>query len=256
MGGKTRKYVLTGLMTALVFILTYTFKVPVPYTSGYIHFGDSMIYVSVLVLGPIFGAFASGVGSMMADIIGGFPHFALPTFVIKSLMALIMGLILSAKTRKSSIASVITALLIGVGFLAGTSLFLNQQITTMGSGRIIETVAGADADAETLSSLGKTLGNLPLYLLLGVALLIVIFAFVGYFIARREASRLSTIKSIVGMIAAGMCMVMGYFLVECFMYSPIAATFSIPMNLIQFIGGVTAAILLAPALRKARLVID
>jgi hypothetical protein len=50
-----KKFVLTGLMTAMVFVLTFTLKVPVPYTSGYIHLGDSMIYLSVIVLGPCMG---------------------------------------------------------------------------------------------------------------------------------------------------------------------------------------------------------
>ena len=58
MNRNTRKYVLTGLLTALIFALTFVFHIPVPYTSGYIHLGDSMIYISI-VLGPFFGAFAS-----------------------------------------------------------------------------------------------------------------------------------------------------------------------------------------------------
>jgi len=244
MGRKTRKYVLTGLMTALVFILTYTFKVPVPYTSGYIHLGDSMIYLSVLVLGPIFGAFASGVGSMMADILAGYSQYAIPTLVIKALMALIMGLMLSFKGRKTSIASVLAALLVWVGFLTGTLLFLNQQVTVIGSAKVLEMVEG---DAETLR-------RLPLYFYASVALLIIVFALAICFISRRQNSGFSTLKAVVGMSAAGLCMVMGYYFVECLMYSPLAAVFSVPMNLIQFFGGVIAATLLAPALKKARLI--
>lgn len=68
MVNNTRKYVLTGLMTALVLCLTFFIKIPVPYTSGYIHLGDSMIYLSVMILGPVYGAFASGIGSMLADL--------------------------------------------------------------------------------------------------------------------------------------------------------------------------------------------
>lgn len=253
MGGKTKKYVLTGLMTALVFVLTFTFKIPVPYTSGYIHLGDSMIYVSVLVLGPVFGAFASGVGSMMADLLAGYSHFALPTFIIKSLMALIMGLFLSVKNRKASMAAVVSALLLWVGFMTRTALFLNQQVTATGSLNVIESVAGPDANAEALNDTAAVLKTLPLYLYVGVALLIIFFALAAYFISRREATRLSTLKAVVGMSAAGMWMVMGYYLVECYMYSPLAAIFSVPMNLIQFLGGVMAASLLAPALKKARL---
>ena len=37
----TRKHILAGLMTALVLCLTFFIKVPVPYTSGYIHLGTA-----------------------------------------------------------------------------------------------------------------------------------------------------------------------------------------------------------------------
>ena len=114
-----RKIVLTGLMTALIFILTFVFHIPVPYTSGYIHLGDSMIYISVIVLGPFFGAFASGVGSMLADLLAGYAQYALPTLIIKSIMALVMGLLLSRKTKKATIASLVSSLTVWIVFLTG-----------------------------------------------------------------------------------------------------------------------------------------
>ena len=58
------------------------------------------------------------------------------------------------------------------------------------------------------------------------------------------------------MSAAGMCMVMGYFFVESFMYSPVAALMSIPMNMIQFFAGIMAAGLFIPDIRKAQLSSD
>ncbi len=252
----TKKYVLTGLMTSLVFVLTFLVKIPVPYTSGYIHLGDSMIYVSVILLGPVFGAFASGVGSMLADITGGFLQYALPTLIIKALMALVMGLILSGKTRKASITSVVAACSVWIAFSAGTLVYLTKQIQLIGQSQIIGEIVGADADAATLTQANKTLNQLPLYLTVGIAALILILAIAAYFISKREGSKVFTIKAIVGMTAAGMCMVMGYFLVESFMYTPVAAILSIPMNLVQFFGGVTAASLFVPAIQKAGLSVD
>ena len=38
-----RKLTLGGLMIALAFVTTFSIKIPVPFTQGYIHGGDSMI---------------------------------------------------------------------------------------------------------------------------------------------------------------------------------------------------------------------
>lgn len=256
MDKSTRKYVLTGLMTALVFVLTFLIKIPVPFTSGYIHLGDSMIYISVIVLGPVFGAFASGVGSMLADVIGGYVQYALPTLIIKSLMALVMGLVLSGKTRKASIASVVTALSVWIAFSGGTIVFLKNQIQNSGQSRIVEQIVGADADAAAFEQANQTLNHFPAYLAAGIAVLLVIFALGAYWISKREGNKFFTVKAIIGMVAAGMCMVMGYFLIESFMYTPVAALLSIPMNMIQFFGGVAAASLFMPAIQKAHLIAE
>lgn len=249
----TRKFVITGLMTALIFILTFMFRIPVPYTSGYIHLGDSMIYISVMVLGPFFGVFASGVGSMLADLIAGYAQYAIPTLIIKSLMALIMSLLLAGKTRKATITSVITSLSVWTVFSAGSIIFLKNQIARIGKDNLIIALAGTDADQETLNRTAKTIENFPIYLAVGLVILIILLPVLAYLISRHGSNNSLNIKTIMGMSAAGMCMVMGYFMVESFMYSPIAALMSVPMNMIQFFAGITAAGLFIPAIRKARL---
>ncbi|NLE24711.1 MAG: hypothetical protein GX625_05095 [Clostridiaceae bacterium] len=248
MNKNIKKYVITGLMTALIFAFTFVFHIPVPYTSGYIHLGDSMIYISVIVLGPFFGAFASGVGSMLADLLAGYAQYALPTLIIKSIMALIMGLLLSGKTRKATITSVISSLLVWIGFSAGSIFYLRNQIVSIGKDNLVNILAGADADLETLSITAGIIENFPVYLTIGLIIVLVTLSVLAYLISKRDGNSVFNIKAIMGMSAAGMCMVMGYFLVESFMYSPIAALMSIPMNMIQFFGGVTAAGLFMPAI--------
>ncbi|NMA67002.1 MAG: ECF transporter S component [Clostridiaceae bacterium] len=249
---KTRKYILAGLMTALVFILTFSIKIPVPYTSGYIHLGDSMIYLSVIVLGPVLGAFASGVGSMLADIAGGYVQYVLPTLVIKALMAFIMGIVISAKSRRLFITSICTTFFIWAGFCAGTYFYINKQIDIWGTNNIINMVLGTDADPDAIIESNKLINNLPVYFTAGIAVIIVIFAIIAYLVSRHQGTRALALNSVIGMSAAGICMVMGYFIVESFMYSPIAAIFSIPPNMVQFFGGLIVAVLLAPAFIRAK----
>ena len=52
---QTRTLVITALMICLVVLGTILFRVPIPMTRGYIHLGDTMIYLSVLLLGRKIG---------------------------------------------------------------------------------------------------------------------------------------------------------------------------------------------------------
>ena len=84
-----------GLFIAIVFIGVYLIKIPSP--SGYSHIGDSMIMLSVLFLGTKRGAIASGIGASLADILGGYVVWALPTLCFKAVMAFVMGTMISKK---------------------------------------------------------------------------------------------------------------------------------------------------------------
>ena len=83
-----KKLTLAGVMAALVFVMTYVPKVPVPVTGGYVHLGDGAIFLSVLLLGSL-GIPSAAIGSGLADILGGYMVYALPTMAIKALVALI-----------------------------------------------------------------------------------------------------------------------------------------------------------------------
>ena len=91
---KADNLVLTALMTCLVCLATFALKIPNPLTQGYVHIGDTFIFMSVLVLGKKNGSIASAVGAAMADVMGGYAIFAIGTFFAKGLMALIMGLLI------------------------------------------------------------------------------------------------------------------------------------------------------------------
>ena len=83
-----KKLTMAGVMAALVFVMTYVPKVPVPVTGGYVHLGDGAIFLAALLLGPL-GIPAAAIGSGLSDILGGYMVYALPTMAIKALVALI-----------------------------------------------------------------------------------------------------------------------------------------------------------------------
>lgn len=77
---------LCGVMAAVVFVMTYVPKLPVPITGGYVHLGDGAIFLSVMLLGPL-GVVSAATGSMLSDLVGGYMVYVLPTLVIKGLVA-------------------------------------------------------------------------------------------------------------------------------------------------------------------------
>ena len=87
----TRKLALLALLSALVAVATWVIRIPIPATKGYINLGDSMIFVSALLFGGLIGGIAGGVGSALADLLGGYANWAIPTLIIKGLEGLLVG---------------------------------------------------------------------------------------------------------------------------------------------------------------------
>lgn len=69
---KTNRLVMTAMMICLVLVATFSIRIPSPFTQGYVHLGDTMVFLSVLLLGKKSGALAAGLGSGLADILGGY----------------------------------------------------------------------------------------------------------------------------------------------------------------------------------------
>lgn len=86
----------TALFIAIVFLGVFIIKFPGPF--GYMHIGDSMIFLSVLMLGGKRGAVAGGIGAALADIVSGYTIWAVPTLICKAAMALVMGAMIKHHT--------------------------------------------------------------------------------------------------------------------------------------------------------------
>lgn len=75
-----------GMLAALVFVATAFFKLPVSVTQGYIHLGDGFILLGASLLGWA-AVPAAAIGSALADLLGGYTLYILPTFLIKGAVA-------------------------------------------------------------------------------------------------------------------------------------------------------------------------
>lgn len=64
-------------------------KIPAP-LNGYINAGDGVVILAGWLLSPVCGFFSAGIGSLLADVLGGFPLYAPVTFIIKGVMSLVV----------------------------------------------------------------------------------------------------------------------------------------------------------------------
>lgn len=120
---RTNTMIMAAMMMGLIMAMTFIIRIPVPATHGYIHLGDCMIFMAVLLLGWKHGAVAAGLGSALADLIGGFAIYAPVTFVVKFLMAAVVGLFLQKALKREHPVVVITMMEI-VGMLIGGAVMV------------------------------------------------------------------------------------------------------------------------------------
>jgi len=85
---------LGGLLAALVFVVTAFLKLPMG--PGYVHLGDGFILLGGALLSFV-AVPAAALGSLLADLLLAYPHYALPTLFIKGGMAAIAAI--SAEVR-------------------------------------------------------------------------------------------------------------------------------------------------------------
>ena len=88
-----RMLTLTALLIALTAVATLVIRVPMPATQGYINLGDTVIFVAALLFGARTGGLAGGIGSALADLLGGYAHWAPFTLIIKGLEGVMVGLL-------------------------------------------------------------------------------------------------------------------------------------------------------------------
>lgn len=93
MDTKLKKTVMAALFAAFACVATMSIRIPTPGTGGYIHPGDAVVILAGVILGPVWGLLAAGIGSAMADLLGGYFLYVPITFAVKGLVAFAAGMI-------------------------------------------------------------------------------------------------------------------------------------------------------------------
>lgn len=81
-----KQMVLAALFAAVITLATaYLFHIPIP--TGYIHLGDTLIYLAACLLPLPYAIAAASIGAGLADLLT-YPMWVLPTVIIKALIVL------------------------------------------------------------------------------------------------------------------------------------------------------------------------
>jgi len=127
---KTGYLTITGIFAALITIMTaYICHIPIGVNGGYVHFGDSLIYLAAALLPTPYALAAAAIGGGLADLLTA-PMWAPATIIIKMLI-IIPFTNKSTKiiTTRNIVATIIAYFISGFGyFVAEYILFENWSV--------------------------------------------------------------------------------------------------------------------------------
>ena len=133
----TKKLIITSMLAALIFVITFLAAVPVPSTSAYINFGDSVIYSSGMLVGAPWAAAAAGIGRAIADWAFGVPIYIPATVIIKALM----GFVCAKLMKRGDFPRFLMACIIG-GAIMVVGYGLYEAVFMGGWGYVTATLIG------------------------------------------------------------------------------------------------------------------
>lgn len=226
----TRQLSASGVFTALVCVATISFTVYVPSTRGYFNIGETMVYTAALLFGPVVGAFAGGVGSMLADLFLGYYYYAPATLVVKALEGFITGFLgqkgktLTKNYTKGEWKIFTTEIGVLVGMLVGIVGFLYYS----GIVELYSNVISTENPASIILLPAEFWFGFGVF----AAILIIAIAFLS-------EPRFGFM--IISCVFGGIFMVLGYFLYEQ-LFLGVFALAEVPINIGQMTIGLIVAV--------------
>lgn len=119
--------VVSALFAALSAVLVGFVHIPNG-IGGYTHVGDAIVYLAASFLPLPYAAASSAIGFALADLIAGYPHYMLPSAIIRVLIVLMFSSKAKKLLTKRNIIALFLSLIITVGVYAVTKLILKYFI--------------------------------------------------------------------------------------------------------------------------------
>ena len=127
-----RGLVTSGLFAALIFLATYMFHIPTAH-GGYIHVGDTIIYLAASIMPTPFAIPCAAIGGALSDALSpGGAVWIIPTLLIKSVMTLFFTSKCHHIICKRNIAAIFIAGIVGLaGYYLASALMYNNFIAPL-----------------------------------------------------------------------------------------------------------------------------
>ena len=110
-----RTIALIAILTAVTIVFTLAVRIPFAPTRGYFTLADVGVYFTAFAFGPLIGFIVGGLGTGLADILGGYAHWAIWSFLIHGFQGLVAGALGYRKGVPNMLAGVIAGGVIMVG---------------------------------------------------------------------------------------------------------------------------------------------
>lgn len=118
-----RKLVIAALLASFTCVATMIIQIPYG-IGGYLNLGDCIVLLCGWLLGPIYGALAAGIGSMLADVFSSYVIYAPATFIIKALMAVVAYYTLKKGIVQTFISGMCAEVVMILGYFVFEGVFL------------------------------------------------------------------------------------------------------------------------------------
>jgi uncharacterized membrane protein len=119
-----------AVFAAVTTVFTYI-KIFFAPTRGYYNFGDVAITFCAITFGPLTALISGGIGTALADLLGGFPQWAPISLVVHGLEGLAIGLIVSLRRDNlliQSLGGLVGMLLMIGGYFAAESTIMGMGL--------------------------------------------------------------------------------------------------------------------------------
>jgi len=119
----TVRIALLAIMIAVTTVFTLIPKIPIPGTEGYVNLSDVAIAFVSVAFGPVVGMAAGGVGTALADLMGGYGQWAGISLLAHGFEGLLIGMFARQGKRWSAVLGwAIGALFMVIAYYVGESL--------------------------------------------------------------------------------------------------------------------------------------
>lgn len=150
-----QKLTLTAMLAAFTCAATMVIRIPTP-TGGYVNLGDTLVLLSAVLLGPVYGMIAGGIGSALSDFLAGYMLWVPATLIIKGLMAYSAGY-LYRKNGRIVPGGIIAECIMVLGYFTFEALLVQQGWAAAAGipGNIVQAVFGLVAASVLIRTLRK-----------------------------------------------------------------------------------------------------